>query len=57
VSIMYVVTAGGFGSAVLHVMQVVMEHMAKQDHRVALVVPPEPRLYGESEGVGCNGLS
>jgi len=54
---MYVVTAGGFGSAVLHVMQVVMEHMAKQDHRVALVVPPEPRLYGESEGVGCNGLS
>ena len=45
------VTAGGFGGAVLHVMQV-MEHVAKQGHRVALVASPEPRLMERARASG-----
>ncbi len=49
--ILYVVTAGEFGGAPLHVLQL-MKYMAKQGHEVGLVAAPEPRLMEGAKALG-----
>jgi len=49
--ILYVVTAGEWGGATLHVVQL-MKYMAQQGHEVGLVAAPEPRLMEGAKGLG-----
>ena len=49
--ILYVVTAGEWGGATLHVLQM-MEYIVKKGHEVGLVAAPEPNLMEGAKALG-----